>query len=254
MSARSHTHVVVVLFVSALLLIPPLYAEAYPPSPQEVIPGAYSSEFLGFAPASGALSLAYDQQATGLKYAVAGRGVKGDSVWTSGASRSISIQIPGVVQRAYLYWQGRLRKGNPTVEEYRDRTLVFEGQSITGGIAGSETESNVFNVAYYYDVTQIVSAKGTGNQSFSVRDPDTSSNLNIENVGHALDGIGLLVVYVDSADTTRRRVMVYHGADMGYGSSTSPVTMAHGASSSARAAKLSLFVGDCESGDSVSSQ
>lgn len=96
-------------------------------------------------------------------------------------------------------------------------------------------------------MTEVVRAKGTGAVSFDLSDGDTGSNLN------ELSGAGLLVATRDAAKPSAR-VLIFHGLDFAYGEDRThgeteiaeAVTFNHGASRSARKARVFLLVGDCD--------
>jgi hypothetical protein len=200
------------------------------------------------------LSVALDIQGQGLAVADGGVGLQGIGTGT----RSLSVDIGGTVQAALLYWVGRDRpcpmSGGVCVvpsQPYKDQILLFEGLQITGTIIGTEMQpasggGPINNIGYLADVTSIVQAKGTGLQSFAIKDGDTTSNL------FRLNGAGLLVVYTDAADTAQYRLILFDGLDFAFGADptpgatrvTDPVTFLHGADTVAREARLRVFAGD----------
>lgn len=200
------------------------------------------------------LSVAVDLQGQGLAVADGGVGLQG----IGGGTRSLNVDIGGPVQAALLYWVGRDRpcpmSGGVCVvpsQPYKDQVLLFEGLQITGTIIGTEMQPTsgggpINNIGYLADVTSIVQAKGTGLQSFAIKDGNTASNL------FRLNGAGLLVVYTDPADTAMYRLIVYDGLDFAFGADptpgatrvTDPVTFNHGADAAAREARLRVFSGD----------
>ena len=200
------------------------------------------------------LSVALDLQGQGLAVADGGVGMQGIGTGT----RSLTVDIGGPVQAALLYWVGRDRpcpmSGGSCVvpfQPYKDQVIRFEGNLITGTIIGTEGQpvsggGPINNIGYLADVTSLVQAKGTGLQTFALKDGDTSSNL------FRLNGAGLLVIYTDAADTTMYRLIVYDGLDFAYGADptpgdtrvTAPVTFNHGADTAARTGRLRVFVGD----------
>jgi hypothetical protein len=202
------------------------------------------------------LSVVLDVQGPGLCVADAGVGLQG----IGADSRSLTVVIGGSVQAALLYWAGRdgpcpQVDGHCVIpaQPYRDQVLRFDGNQITGTIIGTEEQpvsavGPISNIGYLADVTSIVQAKGTGLQSFTVADGDTSNNL------FRLLGAGLLVIYADPFDTAVYRIVVYDGLDFAYGADptpgaarvTAPVTFSHGSTPGDRQATLRLFVGDCD--------
>jgi hypothetical protein len=212
------------------------------------------------AAAAGAtpLGVTLDIQGQGLAVSDGGVGMQG----IGSGTRNLTIDIGGPVQSAYLYWTGRDRpcplSGGlcviPTTP-YKDQVLLFDGNMITGTIIGTEMQpvsggGPINNIGYLANVTSIVQAKGTGLQTFVLKDGNTSSNL------FRLNGAGLLVVYTDPADTAFYRLIAYHGLDFAYGADptpgatqvTVPVTFNHGADTVAREGKLRIFAGDPEAG------
>ncbi len=175
-------------------------------------------------------------------------------------TETLTVDIGGPVQVAYLYWAGRERPcttdgaGVCTIpyQPYLDQELIFDGTPITGEVAGTESQAEggngqtIHNIGYVKDVTDIVAAKGTGVQSFTLADGDTAKNL------FRLNGAGLLVIFTDEADPVTYKVMVYDGLDFAFGRSdqlleatvTTPVVFNHGATAEERTAHLVIFSGD----------
>jgi hypothetical protein len=203
-----------------------------------------------------ALHSAVDMQAKGLTLVSAGAGGFGLG---SGAV-NLTVNIQGTVKFARLYWTGRQSpcdtdgSGNcaATPTPYRDQQMVFDGTPVSGAIIGTETQPTsstgpIFNLAYFVDVTNQVAAKGTGTQNFTFSDGNVSNNL------WRLDGVGLIVGYIDAANPNTYRVLLYEGADEAYGRDpvagdtrvTTPVAVDHGMNLADRAAELTVFVGDC---------
>lgn len=205
-----------------------------------------------------ALSVALDIQGQGLAVADGGVGLQG----IGSGTRSLAVDIGGPVQAALLYWTGRDRPcpmsgGNCVVpfQPYKDQILRVDGVLVTGTIIGTEGQpvsggGPINNIGFLADITSIVQAKGTGLQTFAIKDGDTTSNL------FRLNGVGLLVIYTDPADTTMSRLIVYDGLDFAFGADptpgetrvTAPVTFNHGAQASARQARVRIFSGDSVAG------
>jgi hypothetical protein len=194
-----------------------------------------------------------DKQLQGLSIAQAGVGLEDLGAGT----KNININIGGPVQKAILYWAGRQFDfcANdscflpPTPQPFRDQELRFDGIKVTGAITGIE----VGNIGYKADVTGIVSAKGTGLQSFSIQDFDTSAAKNLTR----LNGAGLLILYNDPALTGFFRVIVFEGLDFAFGKDiglgpgalvTTPVTFNYSAEPISRSAEMIIFAGDAEAG------
>lgn len=210
--------------------------------------------FLAAAAHATPLSLSLDVQGQGLTVSEGGVGTQG----IGSGSRSFTVDIGGPVQAALLYWAGRDRpcpqSGGACVvpfQPYKDQMIRLDGNLITGTIIGTEGQpvsanGPINNIGYLADVTALVQAKGTGLQTFTVRDGDTASNL------FRWNGVGLLVIYTDPADTAFWRILSFHGLDFAYGADptpgptrvTDPVTFNHGSDTVARQGKLRIFSGD----------
>jgi hypothetical protein len=198
-----------------------------------------------------------DLQEKGLTVSVAGVGTQG---W-NGSARNLTLNVGGTVRFALLYWAGRERPcdqavpgtcDNPVTEPYRDQDIIFDGNPLRGTIIGTENQpasggGPILNIGYYADVTSIVAAKGTGSQTFTFADGDTSSNL------WRLNGAGLLVAYTDAANLSKwYRVLVWDNLDFAYGPDptpgdtrvTAPVNFNHGVNLANRTGDLWLFLGD----------
>ena len=203
------------------------------------------------------LSIALDIQGQGLSMTQGGVGLEG----IGAGSQSISVNIGGPVQAALLYWAGRDRPcpENPAgtcvipSQPYKDQVLTFEGNTITGTIIGTEGQpvsagGPINNIGFLADVTNIVQAKGTGLQSFSIADGNLGSNL------FRLNGATLLVIYTDPANADTCRLILFDGLDFAYGADpvpgatrvTVPVSFSHGAAAAARQGKLIIVSGDAE--------
>lgn len=210
--------------------------------------------FLAAAAHATPLQISLDIQGQGLAVAEGGVGTQG----IGSGSRSFTVDIGGPVQAALLYWAGRDRpcpqSGGVCVvpfQPYKDQVIRLDSTLITGTIIGTEGQpvsggGPINNIGYLADVTSLVQAKGTGLQTFTVRDGNTASNL------FRWNGVGLLVIYTDPADSAMWRVISYHGLDFAYGADptpgptrvTDPVTFNHGADVVAREGRLRIFSGD----------
>jgi len=203
-----------------------------------------------------ALAPFIDLQEAGLTVSEDGEGLMN---WDHTSPVNLNVNVGGNVRFALLYWAGRERPcaWNGTTctfaQPYKDQQVVFNGTPLTGTVIGSESQpasagGPILNIGYFADVTSIVSAAGTGNQSFSFGDGNGASNL------WRLDGVGLFVAYTDGSDSTFYRVIVWDNLDFAYGDDptpgetrvTSPVTFGHGAVAQDRTAQLWLFAGDGE--------
>ncbi|HET9225067.1 MAG TPA: hypothetical protein VFR31_00250 [Thermoanaerobaculia bacterium] len=200
------------------------------------------------------LQISLDIQGQGLSVAEGGVGTQG----IGSGSRSFTVDIGGPVQAAFLYWAGRDRPCPQIagacvvpVQPYKDQVIRLDGILITGAIIGTEGQpvsggGPINNIGYLADVTAQVQAKGTGLQTFTVRDGNTASNL------FRWNGVGLVVIYTDPTDSAMWRVITYHGLDFAYGADptpgptrvTDPVTFNHGADPGPRQGRLRLFSGD----------
>ncbi len=203
------------------------------------------------------LQKSLDTQAKGLTLVSAGAGGEG----LGSGARNLTVNIQGTVKFARLYWVGRQRPcdmdaGNhcaATFAPYRDQNMNFDGHPVTGAIIGTESQplsggGPIFNLTYFADVTSYVAAKGTGTQNFTFSDGDISNNL------WRLDGVGLIVGYIDPANPNTYRVVLWDGCDFAYGKdpvagdtrTTDPVTVDHGINSAARTGQFTVFVGDTD--------
>jgi hypothetical protein len=203
------------------------------------------------------LSPFIDLQQKGLALTSAGAG----SMGMGAGSRTLTVNVGGTVRFALLYWVGRQRpcdadgSGNciaVPAEPYRDQEILFDGNAIRGTNIGSEIQpvsggGPIFNIGYFADVTSIVAAKGTGSQSFTFMDGNLANNL------WRLDGVSLVVGYIDAADPNTYRVLVWDGLDMAFGIDPTPgdnrttaaVNFNHGINFADRSAEIHIGVGDC---------
>jgi hypothetical protein len=211
---------------------------------------------LAFSAAANADHLApfIDVQQQGLAWSHDGQGL-----WGWSGSTSLTVNITGPVRFALLYWAGRERPCTldgsgttcPFTQPYKDQQMNFNGNPLTGTVIGTETQpvsagGPILNIGYYADVTGIVSAAGTGSQTFTFSDGDSLSNL------WRLDGVGLLVAYQDGTDLNTYRILVQDGLDFAWAEdptpgetqTTNPVVFNHGTNFSDRTANLLLFAGD----------
>jgi len=214
--------------------------------------------FLAAAAQATPLQVSLDIQGQGLAVSEGGVGTQG----IGSGSRSFTVDIGGPVQAALLYWAGRDRpcpqSGGACVipfQPYKDQVIRLDSTLITGTVIGTEGQpvsggGPINNIAYLADVTSLVQAKGTGLQTFTVRDGNTASNL------FRWNGVGMVVIYTDPADTANWRVITYHGLDFAYGADptpgptrvTDPVTFNHGSAPGPREGRLRIFSGDSVAG------
>jgi hypothetical protein len=216
--------------------------------------------FLGCAAAvhATALQVALDIQGQGLAVSEGGVGTQG----IGSGSRSFTVNIGGPVQAALLYWAGRDRPCPQSAgaciipfQPYKDQVIKLDGVTITGTVIGTEGQpvsaaGPINNIAYLANVTSLVQAKGTGLQTFTVQDGNTGSNL------FRWNGVGLVVIYTDTADPANYRLILFDGLDFAYGADptpgptrvTDPITFNHGSDTAARVARLHIFAGDAELG------
>ena len=181
----------------------------------------------------------------GASYSSAGIGLE------AGSTGTINIDIGGAVISATLYWTGRQFPNTncniPEPPNGADDQLKFDGQAITADrLTGCEINYDSDNVGYASDVTDIVSAAGTGAQAFSV-EADDSPHMS------KLLGAGLLVIYTDQADTTFYTVTVAEGLDFAYiygepaaARVTEPVIFNYAGADFDREASIGIFAGDGE--------
>jgi hypothetical protein len=168
-------------------------------------------------------------------------------------SADLTVNIGGPVRFALLYWGGREFNCVKVAGvcqmpfPFKDQQIVFDGTPLTGTNIGNEQNGGANNIGYFADVTSLVSAAGTGSQTFSFADGNLASNLTF------LNGASLVVAYTDPAETGMFRVLIWDGLDAAWfqGANalekfTDPVTFNHGAAGSVRQAELSWIVGDAE--------
>jgi hypothetical protein len=179
-----------------------------------------------------------------------------------GVPKTLTLNVGGPVRFALLYWAGRERPCVETpaagsgdcsgvVQPFKDQELTVDGTPVMGTIIGTETQpvtggGPILNIGYFADVTSLVSAKGTGSQSFVIGDGNAGSNL------WRLDGVTLLVGYTNTADTNWYRVLIGDGLDSAFGPDPTPgetrvttaYTFNHGVNLSARQAELWIAMGD----------
>lgn len=166
----------------------------------------------------------------------------------------VTVDIPGPVQTAILYWGGRDRPCPlPCTTPPKDQDLLFDGTPVSGTVIGTEYQpvsagGPINNIGYSADVTAIVAARGTGSQTFHVADGNLASNL------YRLDGASLLVICTDPTQPGTFRIMVQQGLDEAWGHDptpgetrvTTPVTFSYDATIDARVADLWIIGGDSE--------
>ena len=180
---------------------------------------------LAFALAGHATPLSpfIDLQQKGLTLVADSAGLR---TW-GGSPVDLTVTVGGTVRFALLYWAGRERpcvetpaagsgdcSGLPAI--FKDQQVVFDGTSLDGTLIGTETQpvsagGPILNLAYFADVTSLVGAKGVGTHTFTFGDGDLSSNL------WRLNGVSLIVGYIDPASTTTYRVIIWDGADIAWG-------------------------------------
>jgi cysteine-rich repeat protein len=190
-----------------------------------------------------------DLQGQGLGVAFGGVGLEDLGAGTA----SITVDIGGEVQVAFLYWAGR---DNPCMEEagacvivepYRDQEMVFNGNAITGDVIGYEEpipgEQNA--IGYRADVTAIVQAEGPGTHMFTIADGDLGNNLD------RLNGAGLIVAFIDAGELRYHQLIGAEGLDFAWAPSpypdvqvTEPVDFMYAATDADRTAELIIFCGD----------
>ncbi|MEO6193413.1 MAG: hypothetical protein ABIS20_10405 [Thermoanaerobaculia bacterium] len=199
------------------------------------------------------LGLFLDRTERGLTLSHDGKGLEG---W-GGGPVNLTVNINGPVSFAYLYWAGRERpctldaSGTTCPATGADQLVNFNGTPLSGTEIGNETQpvsggGPIRNDGYFADVTSIVAAAGTGSQSFTFADGDPANNF------WRFDGVGLIVGYRDTANSTFYRVILFHALDFAYGDDptpgetrvTTPVTFNHGSSPVSRPAELRIFAGD----------
>ena len=189
-----------------------------------------------------------DLQEAGLTVVHDGAGMRGTLPVT------LTVNIGGTVRFALLYWNGRDTACPITgstctfTQPYLDQQMNFNGTNITGTVIGTETQPTLLinNIGYFADVTSIVSAAGTGVQSFTFDDQNAASNFDIR------EGVSLFVAYTNASDPLVYRVLVFDNLDFASGPdpdagdprTTAAINFTHGALGYARTAQLFTFTGD----------
>ena len=203
--------------------------------------------------AATALAPFIDLQEAGLTMVVDGEGLQN---WDHTTPRNLSVNVGGTVRFALLYWNGSEFPCNfdgtncTFVQPFDDQQVIFNGTPITGTVIGTETWADHpggerLAIGYFADVTSLVSAAGTGLQSFTFADGNLAANLT------ELDGVSLVVAYTNAADDTFYRVLVWDNLDFASGLAasgaprvTAAVSFSHGAAGEPRDAELTLITGD----------
>lgn len=177
-------------------------------------------------------------------------------------TRTVTVDIGGPVVAAVLYWAGRdLPCDNPPgtcelANPHKDQQILFDGQIITGVLAGEELNRPraglTNNIGYRQDVTALVAARvqadGFGPTAFTLAAGDMSNRL------PRLNGAGLLVLYTDGADPATYRVIVAEGLDFAFAAdpvflaarTTEPLDFLYDPSAADRLADLVIMVGDAD--------
>ena len=202
------------------------------------------------------LSPFVDLQEKGLTLVHDAEGLMG---W-GGGPRDLTVDVQGTVRFAFLYWAGRERpcaETSPgdcaplTPPAFKDQEVVFNGTPVTGTIIGTETQpvtagGPILNIGYFADVTSLVQAAGPGLHNFSFADGNGANNL------WRLNGVTLIVGYINASDPNTYRVILWDGLDSAFGPDPTPgetrVTAAaglnHGANPAHRQAQLLIVLGD----------
>ena len=120
----------------------------------------------------------------------------------SNSSGSLSgIPANATIEKAYLYWAG---SGSNV-----DRTVKFNGTSVTADRTYKETTSSKSFFQGVKDVTTVVSSNGNGNYTFSGLSVSTSSSYC--NTQTVLSGWSLVVIFKDPSITKLNTIELYEG-------------------------------------------
>ena len=187
-----------------------------------------------------------DTTGEGLSIAVGGVGLEPG---VSG-SATITMDIGGPVQEAFLYWTGiNSGCGSPLcpLPTGSNTFLTFDGNPITSNSIGTEANG----IGFRADVTSAVQAKAPGNGlQFNIEVASTSDLTEV-------NGAGLFVIFTDSSDSADYRVQVFDGLDFAWDPDprgfpafqvTDPVTFIYTPTNAARDAELVIFASDAVSG------
>jgi hypothetical protein len=168
--------------------------------------------------------------ASGSGFVAAGVGV---SHGGDGQPGTITIDVPGTVQQALLYWEGanlNLADFMPTME------ITVNGIAVTGDSIGGNTQfrTDFVTVSYRADITSLVDS---GHNLLVIDELDFTQVNN---------GAGVLVIFDDGAPS---EIEIRDGNDYAYRSdlpggvlrTTEPQTFYFTASTDSRAAALSFF-------------
>jgi len=166
----------------------------------------------------------------------AGSGFVHAGIGTAHGPDSFSLNVPGAVAQALLYWSGEHRSvaGDDTI----DADFDGNAQSVTGDLIGGPTHFYTFNGRVYVstyraDVTAFVQS-GVNNIAISGMDFD-ATNL----------GAGVLVIYDDGSSA---HLDLRDGQDLAYArfspplDATVPQTFVFAPSGFARVANLHMFI------------
>jgi hypothetical protein len=164
-----------------------------------------------------------------------GSGLKQSGVGLSAQPKTLTINVPGTVKQALLYWSG----GDPTVPYEGDNTISFGGVEVPGTLIGGPRYffNNYRFLTYRADVTEMVSS---GDNSFEV------SGMDFDPTSQENNGAGLLVIYDDG---TEADIELFDGQDLAYFDFDAPLDITvpqifgFDAATTERTAKLVIFAG-----------
>ncbi|GJM26017.1 MAG: hypothetical protein DHS20C16_24320 [Phycisphaerae bacterium] len=167
-------------------------------------------------------------------------GIVTAGVGTEGGSDSFSINVPGSVRDAYLYWSGEHTSGS--ADGSVDVIIDANTTGVTGTLIGGPEEfyddnGPVYVSTYRADITSLIS---TGQQTVGIANMDFDKGSS---------GAGLVVLYHDGGAA---HVEVQDGQDLAFINfspplnATVPKTFTFAAGQAARSASLHLFAASVE--------
>ncbi|MCP3905542.1 MAG: hypothetical protein GY715_18100 [Planctomycetes bacterium] len=174
-----------------------------------------------------------------------GGGLSGPSMGGSHAG-SITVDVPGPVQRAILYWGGvDTHSGvQGSGETPGADHLLVDGALVPGVFAGSDDTPAGTAFAYRADVTSLLQSTITPPASLVMHVADPSP----ETPEDEILGASLLVVYTDAADTRGYRLLGLDGADhvggptaSGNGAAVAPASFPNTPTGAHRNARLAII-------------
>jgi hypothetical protein len=165
----------------------------------------------------------------------------------------ITLDVPGPVQRAVLYWGGvdtdtgiQGGGGTPGADH-----LLVDGDLVAGAFAGSDETPSGTAFAYRADVTALIQSTLTPPATLTMHVADPSP----ETPADEILGASLLVVYTDDSNKAGYRLLALDGADYvgdpmssGGGAAVAPASFPNAATGSDRTARLAVIAAGAASG------